>query len=131
MIEKTLISEEDRLDFLPKYLGDHFFKFETLVYSFMDKFCIGYTGGYWNFYGLSNGGMFMSYATDEECRIVNAMNYFEDTLSAEAASIALNIFALNALICQTRDEKIFDLYEALRDFAAEHPEGAKIYRFID
>ena len=131
MIEKTLIPEEKRMDFLPKHLGNHFLKFEMLVYSFMDTFCEEYSGGYWEFYSLSNGGMFISVSGDPQYRVVNAMNYFDDTLSAEAASIGINLFALNAILCETRDEHIFDLYDHLYDFVADHPESAKILRFID
>jgi hypothetical protein len=85
----------------------------------------------WDFYTLSNSGFFMSYDYDETLTVLYPENYFEETMSAEAASIGVNLFALNTLAWQTNSEKIVDLYYALRDYAAEHPEGTKIMRLID
>ena len=59
------------------------------------------------------------------------MNYFGDTLSAEAAGISVSLFALNAVVCETQDKMIFVLYDRLYDFIGTHDERAKIFRFID
>lgn len=131
MIDKLIVPEKNRLDFLPRHFGKRFFMFENMVYSFMDHFCEEYSGGYWQFYTLSNGGAFMSLDSDKTFSVCNPMNYFEGKMSAEAASIGVNIFALNALLSKACDEKLIDLYYALKDFGAEHHEAQAILGFID
>jgi len=61
----------------------------------------------------------------------NPMNYCDETMSAEAASIGANIYALSAVGFDSQEPKIGTLYYALYDFAAEHAEARKIFRFID
>ncbi|MFI0416191.1 MAG: antirestriction protein [Candidatus Thiodiazotropha sp.] len=131
MITKTLIRDTERLKFLPDNIGSSFLKFEMLVYGFMENFCDQYQGGYWNFYALSNNGLFMSLESEKCCHIVNPVNYFDDTMTAEAASIGVNIFALNALVESRQSDRLITLYYALRDYAAEHGEAEKIFQFID
>lgn len=131
MITKTLVQEKDRLEFLPKHIGNRFYKFEMLVYAFMDKFCQDYSGGYWEFWTLENGGILMTLDSNEVFQVCNDMNYFEDTMSAESVSIAVNMFALNALMDENCDKRIIDYYYALGDYASEHSEASKIIRLID
>ncbi len=131
MIIKTLVKDQDRLNFLPSKIGKTFLKFEQLAYGFMSHFCEEYTGGFWNFYTLDNGGILMTLNSDQSFDVVNDMNYFEGLMSAEAASIGVNLFALNALANETQDSRLVDYYYALRDFAAEHSESSKIFGLID
>jgi len=132
LITKTLISETKRLDFLPRHTGKHFTLFETLVYGYMDQFCADYIGGYWEFYDLSNGGFFMALDdTDTAFEVTNPLNYFDGSLSAEAVSIGVNLFALCHLCEITGDENFAHAYHALRDFACEHKDAGAILSFID
>lgn len=131
MITKTLVAEDKRMDFLPKYIGKPFFKYELLVYRFMDMFCENYMGGYWQFYELSNGGMFICIDEEKSFRVCNDMNYFDDSMSGEAVSLGVNMCALNALMDCPNPDRYIDLYYQLRDFICEHKETNKILRFID
>ena len=130
-ITKTKVPDDERMEFLPRKLGKLFLKFEMSVYAHMDNLCPEYRGGFWEFYDLSNGGFYMAYDHEESLRVVFPFNYFDEEMSADAASIAANLFALNSLTWDTRSEQAIDAFYALRDFAAEHPEGAKIMRVID
>ena len=131
MIEKTLVPDTQRLKFLPGHFGKHHFRFEMLVFHFMHSFCGDYDGGYWNFYSLSNGGMFMALKTDETFRVVNPDNYCDEVLSAEASGIGVTLYGLNYLSFKSQDPRIVTLYHALRDFATEHAEARGIFAFID
>jgi len=131
MIEKTLVPENKRLGFLASQVGSMHFKFEMLTYHVMSQYCKGYTGGYWNFYHLSNGGFFMAWNTDTQVHVVNEMNYCDETMSAEAASIGANLYALSGVSFESHDPKIGAHYAALYEFMGEHEEARKIFRFID
>ncbi len=119
------------MDFLPRRVGKKFLEFEMNVYGWMDTLCPDYECGYWQFYTLSNGGFYMAYDHAVALRAVFPNNYFDEEMSADAASIAANLFALNGLCWKASSEKITDAFYALRDYAAQHKEGGKIMRLID
>ncbi|WP_444998616.1 antirestriction protein [Aliikangiella sp. IMCC44359] len=73
----------------------------------------------------------MSFDSDDTFKVCNPDNYFDDTMSADRASIGVNLCALNALAWETEQESIIYAYYALSDFVAFHPENRKIMRFID
>lgn len=131
MIKKTLIPDADRPGFLSGFLADNEFRFEALAYSLMDHYCEAYRRGYWHFYALSNGGMFMAPDSAKPFCLVNEVNYCDAVLSAEAAGIGVTLCALNVLCFGGRNDRIVELYYALSDFAVEHPERRAIFAFID
>ncbi|MES2664160.1 MAG: antirestriction protein [Pseudomonadota bacterium] len=130
-ITKNLIIGPNRTRFLFKKLGKYFLAYEILVYQYMKLFCKDYQGGYWEFYTLSNGGFFMQYAKETSLNILSAGNYFESIMSTEAASLGVNLFALNRLTWEAEDQKIIDYYDQLKDYAMEHVESQLIARWID
>lgn len=134
-ITAKLVAEDDRLSFFPTYFGKYFMAGEKLLYAHASKFVKDYDGGYWNFYTLSNGGFFCALATDEVQHLVIADNYFSETMSAEAAGIALTLFVLgrllSALIPDSEIVRFNDLHYRLREFVYYHPEKEAILRAID
>ena len=70
--------------------------------------------------------------SSESChKVVNDMNFFTDAMSSEAMSVGVNIFAMYALLEETRDSNLIHYYRTLKEFASEHIEASKIMRFID
>ena len=131
MITKRQIPEAERLDFLPRKVRNAYLQFETSVYNLMGQLCADYSGGYWQFYELSNGGFYMALEDDKTMHVDFPANYFEDDMSPETLSIAACLFSLNALCWQTKSEQITDNFYALRDFAIQHKEAGKILKLID
>jgi hypothetical protein len=131
MIKKTLVPEHKRNGFLASQLGTLHLKFEMLTYHVMSQYCEGYRGGYWNFYRLDNGGFFMALDSDQHFHVVNPMNYCDETMSAEAASIGANLYALSELAFLSQDPKIGAHYASLYAFIGEHAKAREIFRFID
>lgn len=130
-IEANHIPESQRLAFLPSKLGTECMDFEKLVFHYMGKFCEDYNGGYWQFYGLSNGGFYIALDTTSRLHICNPENCTDEEMGAEAASIGVCIYALNALAWQRQSEIAMEAYHQLRDYASCNPESAAIFRFID
>jgi hypothetical protein len=58
-------------------------------------------------------------------------NGFDGNMSADAAGIVANLFALSYLATKTENDRIIELYYLLREFACDHPEGRMILRAID
>lgn len=62
----------------------------------MSRFARTYSGGYWRFFELSNGGFHMS-PPDEAYELCIDSNGFEGRMSADAAGITVCLFALSYL----------------------------------
>ncbi len=132
VITKNQVSENERLEFLPSFVGKHFMAYESMIYDRLREASNGqYTGGYWEFYTLSNGGFYMELMQDEVLNMECVGNYFSGTMSAEAASIAINLVVQNAFAWQVDADKHSENFYQLRDFALEHEEAAQIFAFID
>ena len=125
------ISEEKRMAFLPRFMGNRMLTFENAVYTFADKFCDAYHGGYWRFYELSNGGFYIAPQVHSPVRVSVDSNGFEGDVSADGFGVICTLFALNALLWSAPDEVTEKRYYALRDYADQHPDAAEIYGAID
>lgn len=131
-IHSTLVSENDRVRFLPKKCGNNFLLVEQTIYFWMKRLCPEYRGGYWAFYDLSNGGWFMKPDMDK-CHMIWADNLFNEVLAAETAGIVATLYGLNTAIDwgYAPTGQLMDSYWKLRDFAYEHADGAIIAAAID
>ena len=64
-IEANLVPEDQRLSVLPHFFGfAQMLRAEALTFGYMAKLSIDYTGGYWHYYKLDNGGFYMAPAID-------------------------------------------------------------------
>lgn len=130
-ITATMVaSEEGRMKFLPRVAGNQFLKLEGLIFHFMGKLCGDYKGSMWEFYDLSNGGFYLA-PRIEKMNLAWADNYFEGTVSGDAAGIIASLFAINTLANLNACEKMTDAYYALLDFACQHEEAGEILSAID
>lgn len=133
-IVATLVPEEDRLDFLPRHFGKHMLTVENALYSQFAKLCPSYTGGYWHFYDLSNGGCYLR-PSRKTYPLVHDGNFFDATVSGDAAGIIVSLFTFSHLSFLLQNDplgpRIANYFHLLRDFAADHPEAGLIDRAID
>src|ERR1039458_2734245 len=128
----TLVPDAQRLDFLPRHFGRQMMTVEQHLYSRLSELSQDYTGGYWNFYDLSNGGCYLAPTAPEQLRLVVQGNDFEGTLSADAVGITATLFTLSELSFRfQRAEVLATRFHQLRDFAADHAEAGLIFRAID
>lgn len=130
----TVVPGKDRLTFLPRHFGTHMLTVENFLYTQFAKLCPTYTGGYWHFYDLSNGGCYLA-PHHERYALVHADNFFDATVSGDAAGIIVSLFTFSHLSFLLEDDphgpRIADYFHLLRDFAANHPEADPIFRAID
>ena len=133
-IVATVVPEEDRLTFLPRHFGTHMLTVEHALYSQFANLCPTYTGGYWHFYDVSNGGCYLA-PSREHYALVHGDNFFEATVSGDAAGIIVSLFTFSHLSFRLEDDplgpRIVQYFHLLRDFAAHHPEASLISRAID
>ncbi|MEK6784644.1 MAG: antirestriction protein [Nitrospirota bacterium] len=130
----TVVPEEDRLTFLPRHFGKHMLTVENCLYTQFAMLCPTYTGGYWHFYDLSNGGCYLA-PSHERYPLVHGDNFFDATVSGDAAGIIVSLFTFSHVSFLLEDDplgpRVAQYFHLLRDFAADHPEASLIYRAID
>ncbi|MGF6508657.1 antirestriction protein [Paraburkholderia sp. 32] len=131
VIKAVRVPESKRMNTLPRYLGRRLMTGEALVYQSLQSVCDGYSGGFWDFFELSNGGFYMVPRLQEPLRIQCAGNGFDGEMSCDAAGIVACLMAFNALAWQTREAHFGELFYQLRDFAAQHVEAQSIFAAID
>lgn len=131
------MEEAQRLSALPTAFGRHWLRFEQSVYAAMNELTKEYTGGYWDFYELSNGGFYMAPQQAAGFTFSVVGNGYEGHMSADAAGITACLFVLSHLsfalegVDEPACRKVADYFHLLRDFAAEHAEAAEIFSAID
>lgn len=132
-IQANIVSFEDRMDFLPDFFGMNLMLVgEGVVYSWMDRLSEDYSGGYWDFYKLSNGGFYLAPNYKDNMRIEVVGNYYHGTVSADAAGIIATMFALGQLAAEFPDQEyLIDHYHSLREYIGDHPECSEIFAAID
>lgn len=132
-ITNTIVPESERMNIVDGLFGmAYMLKLEPAVFSIAEALAEAYTGGYWEFHDLSNGGFYMAPRHDTEFTVI-CENGFQGKLSPDAFGITVCLYAFSDLsfgkdrMAQTCSIQ----YHLLREFAAEHPEASAIYRAID
>ncbi|MGO4302208.1 antirestriction protein [Cupriavidus sp. RAF12] len=131
-ITKTLVADDQRMNFLPNHFGvARMMIVEGNVYRQLRELCEQYGGGMWNFYDLSNGGCFMAPDGEGELQLVNADNFSDETMSHEAAGIVACLYTFGNLSFDPRFAALGEKYHQLYEYMLNHPEAAKIFALID
>jgi hypothetical protein len=131
-INPTLVAEHARISTLSSVFGCHSVAFESLCFNWLRRLANEqYTGGYWNYYILGNNGFYMAPRHDRAFRLTNPLNWFEGSVTPDAAGIIASLFASNQLCNRTGISEHIELYYALREYAAQHPEHRLIFQAID
>lgn len=132
LIIRTQCPDELRLDFLFNRVSKHFLQYEHATFAYMDEVCKAYTGGYWDFYDLSNGGFYMALTDrEEELPILGINNGFDGSMSPDTAGIAVSLIVQSRFAWKYQPEPYSQYYYALRDYAAQHEEAPSIFGFIN
>ena len=135
-VTASLVDSNHRLTFLPSCFGPRLMmRGEALVYAWLQRLCRNYSGGYWHFYRLSNGGFYMAPASSDRLHIEVDGNGFSGEMTADAGGIVATLFALGQLAAEMENTEaanaLIDVYHFLREFAYGHTEALAIFRAID
>lgn len=123
----------DRLNHSAALFGVHFpLRLEPTVYGFADRLSGDYSGGYWEFYALSNGGFYMAPSGDQAFHVI-CENGYEGNLTADAFGIAVCLYAYSHLSFaeDAFAEVCAGQFHCLRDYALDHAEAGAIMAAID
>ena len=132
-ITRRTLADEERADFVHALFGLHFsLKLEPTVFTMAGMLARDYSGGYWQFYVLDNGGFYMAPDVDHNYE-VSCANGFEGTLSADAFGIVVCLYGYSGLSFGDGAfaETCAEQYHLLREYALGHPEAGAILAAID
>jgi hypothetical protein len=133
LVTCELVPEDQRTSITERYFGIHFpLQLEPVIYGITDRMAEDYSGGYWEFYTLSNGGFYMAPAGDEIFH-VTCDNQFEGELSGDALGITACLYAYSHLsFSDGRYGRVCAChYHRLREYMYEHPEVRAILSATD
>ena len=129
----STVPESERMDFVDKLFGiAYVLKLEPTIFNMAGMLAAEYSGAYWEFFTLSNGGFFMAPRGDTIYDIC-CENGFEGKLSASGLGLAACLYALSNLsfggdafadLCATH-------YQLARAYMFQHQEVKAILRAID
>lgn len=132
-VTRQLVADNQRTKVTADLFGVYFpLQLKPFVYAITSKLSEDYSGGYWRFYRLSNGGFLM--APDSEGKFqVASENGHECFMSADALGITACLFAYSNLSFGQGDfaDVCAQHYHWLREFMFEHAEARDILRAID
>jgi hypothetical protein len=132
-VTRDLVPEDQRMIVVERLFGMAFpLQLEPVVYGITDRMAEEYTGGYWHFYTLSNGGFYMA-PVDDGLFHVKCRNMYEGDLSADALGITACLYAYSNLSFSLSDiaEEYARHYHLLREYMLGHPEVREILGAID
>jgi hypothetical protein len=121
------------MDIVERLFGMAFpLQLEPVVYGITDRMANDYTGAYWNFYTLSNGGFYMAPSEDRIFH-VKCQNMYDGDLSADALGITACLYSYSNLSFSLSDiaRDYARHYHLLREYSMELAEVAAIVAATD
>lgn len=132
-ITAKIVTESNRMDVADKHFGIRFpLTVEPMIFQFASQLAPAYSGGYWKFYEISNGGFFMAPRLDETFDVA-ADNGFSGVMSAEALGVTACLYAYSNLSFGEGKfgEICAEHYHWLFVFTMQHSEAGVIRAAID
>lgn len=132
-ITNTIVPESERLAFVDRLFGiQYVLKLEPTVFTMAERIAPDYTGAYWIFHALGNGGFYMAPRFDTEFSI-SCENGYEGKLSPDALGITacLHSFSHFSFGDGRLEQVCAEQFNLLRAFVLEHPEAKAVLRATD
>lgn len=131
------VKPSERLNFLSQQLDDDFgyitSMFEMSVYYYMDKLCIDYSSGVWEYYKIDNA-FFIAPIGDKSYRMVlpSSSNKKDNIAVCNiTAGVIVCLFALSHLSNMIKHEKLLDCFDGLVSFAETLESKENISAIVD
>lgn len=132
-ITRQPVADDQRITLTADLFGAYFpLRLEPFVYAMTSTLSDDYSGGYWHFYALSNGGFYMAPDGRGKFQVISE-NGYECFMSADALGITACLYAYSHLSFGDDDfaETCARQYHRLREYVFEHPEAREILAVID
>ena len=132
-ITREIVPEEQRLPLIEKLLSAPI-RIDIVIEQIVKRMTGGYAFKSWVCFRLSNGGLYFAPEINRMYPVVCDNQWRgRGSLTADALGLAASLIALNQLSFSGRpnfDERCYEVYFLVRDFAASHNEAATIKQAI-
>lgn len=132
--ERARLSQSERSDHVDALFGLAFpFQLEPYVLQMAGDLSPDYRGGFWEFYALDNGGLYMAPESELPFR-VRCPNGFEGELSGDAFGLVACLYAychLSFVSSKPAATAHARMYHRLREYVMEHAEVDAILQATD
>ena len=129
-MNRKLVPNDQRLQQANALFGSNFpMQLEPLIYNLASNMSDDYSGGYWEFFIITNDGFYMAPGSGGPYR-VSCVNGYEGKLSADAFGITVCLYAYSLLSFE-KAQIYAQHYHKLRDYMLDHEEAECILRAID
>ena len=126
-ITRQIVSVNQRVNITADLFCVQFSLLEPFVYSMTSKLSCDYSGGYWQFYTLSNGGFYMSPNSDGTGE---ALQFYDASLRLVSASLGLHAgHGMLGFWWKLGPEKLVGDTRELRAERPPDPDGVAHYNF--
>lgn len=127
----TEIPNEQLGDVLTDLFPDDFIRVEMGMYQALGAISADYQGGLWTGYRNEDNTLFFMVPPDKNYHLSVPSNYYEGSVSAEAAGLITSLMVINALTWKSKDSAHIALFYNLKNFALDHAEACEILAAID
>lgn len=132
-VTRQLVADDQRTNITADLFGAYFpLQLEPFVYAITSKLSEDYSGGYWHFYQLGNGGFYMAPDSDGKFQVISE-NGSECFMTADALGITACLYAYSHLSFGQGDfaGKCAEQFHLLREYMMAHAEASSILKVID
>ena len=126
----TQVPEHRRMSCVFRSFGRYAVYVEQYAQDVMRESCTAYSGGYWDYFELSNNGFYMA-PTGVDRYSVSRSNYFEGELSAQAVGLMVSLAGIMTAWGKYEVDFLALRYESLLDYARSHAEWSLIRQALD
>lgn len=137
MITASIVPVSERINFFPS-ITKQYIHFEQAVYFTAEKLIEGYSGGFWEFVELSDGGKFCYPVSGSTFFVSNSMNYGNAELSPEATGICVFLIMLSHYSMSvyhngdaSEYRRLNELYYSVESYARTLTEWPKMQCILD
>ena len=133
IITATIVPDHLRSQVTADLFGVYFpLQLECFIYSMASQLSEDYSGGYWHFYQLGNGGFYLAPDSPGQFQ-VGSSNGCECFMTADALGLTACLYAYSHLSFGQGDlaETCAEHYHLLREYVFAHAEAGNIFRAID
>lgn len=132
LIYTELLTDAQRVAYTAKLFALNFpFRLEPAIFDMAGRLSETYSGGFWHFHALSNGGFYM--APSEGQFRVRAENGFDDVMTADAFGLTVCLYCYSQLSFRgdAFSETCAEHFHLLRELAIQGPDWGLIGAAID
>ena len=129
-LKKMLIPENRQTRELRTKFGKYHLKYKQLVKGYMYLLCPSFAHPPCDLYVYANGAILLAYHAKEQLQIEYPDSFYLGYMSADAASMCANIYALKYLTLSNQAEALLGrwatYYHSLNEIVKAHPERTSI-----